>query len=98
MCAGLVHPREVSVGVFGGPPVHVNGPRHICRAQHGRKRTFIDEEFALRGTLEEDREVELLPIEAQVQSIGISRVGGSQIEDRKSTRLNSSHVKISYAV
>src|SRR5690606_8855603 len=33
-----------------------------------------------------------------VDAVGDPRLGGEPIEDRKSTRLNSSHVKISYAV
>src|SRR5690349_22345070 len=41
------------------------------------------------------------PVRAQVRELADARVLGDQVvafEDRKSTRLNSSHVEISYAV
>src|SRR5690606_41121079 len=38
------------------------------------------------------------PVRSHVSHIHQRQAGGGEIEDRKSTRLNSSHVKISYAV
>src|SRR5690554_7589916 len=43
-------------------------------------------------------EADNLILNSAVRDLGVKRIITSQIEDRKSTRLNSSHVRISYAV
>src|SRR5690606_40568846 len=53
--------------------------------------------FQFLGNLVDDR-IDRIPVEAAGGGALLQLLGATQGGDRKSTRLNSSHVKISYAV
>src|SRR5690606_41668138 len=69
----------------------------VPERQHARDRVFQ----ALGGRQQGRGDLRIAAVEARMALVGIGkRIGGDGIRtaDRKSTRLNSSHVKISYAV
>src|SRR5690606_40662917 len=76
------------------PDVLVREPERLVRkAERGECTTCaraIDNDSGLTGPLQRDIDARLAVVEPDAQSV--ARL------DRKSTRLNSSHVKISYAV
>src|SRR5256885_11896881 len=78
---------------FGFRPVHANEPRQRAKeiAQEILQRQRVRREMELEGSPGEQG------IEQRNQS-GEGNQHGTDVEDRKSTRLNSSHLVISYAV
>src|SRR5207302_8715975 len=76
-------------------------PPHALRDRTGERAPLVAEQLALEETRRDGRTVELheRPLAALAQLVNGARdelLAGPR--DRKSTRLNSSHVKISYAV
>src|SRR5690606_41316545 len=86
---------HVSLPIYSPRPVQ-REPRHVEEARHGGRTPKLEKTF--------HRDVELPDEIAEVRhdEIVAERVvprGDRRVSrDRKSTRLNSSHVKISYAV
>src|SRR5690606_40964653 len=82
----------------------------LFRSDHGHRLGAVDHERAARGQphLAIERLLDLLGDAKLVERVtralvaldALEQIGcdGTKIGDRKSTRLNSSHVKISYAV
>src|SRR5690606_40191984 len=75
------------------PVVRPDGPTPGSEARAGGGGDYLSNEIAYRNTLL--RDATGLDVPAGHVHTPILHLGG---EDRKSTRLNSSHVKISYAV
>src|SRR5690606_40689802 len=73
----------------------------VCRVQHAKPQNGVATEWFGHG-----QTVAMLPLRGDQSSFVLtlsahamqSVMALSDVEDRKSTRLNSSHVKISYAV
>src|SRR3712207_7645158 len=86
-----VHPVRfvTAASLFDGHDVAINVMRRLLQSQGaevvhlGHDRSV---DCVVRAALEED-----------VQGVAISSYQGGHVEDRKSTRLNSSHANISYA-
>src|SRR3712207_8369841 len=66
--------------------------RQIDRRAHDRRVVLVDQHVL------DERAVDLDLADRQVLEVAEGRVADAEVVDRKSTRLNSSHANISYAV
>src|SRR5690606_42088113 len=86
----LFRSKSIEAKIIWGERAEVAGPNgHFQRVPKGIVSFIQTNKFDLGGTFDYDKLVE--------HAEEIFRYGDSE-KDRKSTRLNSSHVKISYAV
>src|SRR5690606_40083042 len=85
----------VSLSSFGASEVKRHGQAWFARLCHAAGADGIE----VRGELLRDPDIELPELAAIVRETGMAcEYSSPDMLDRKSTRLNSSHVKISYAV
>src|SRR5689334_24115051 len=78
-------------------PVGTNFPAHLKQVIYGMRYAFPDLHFEIHDMLSEG---EIVAFRSTMTGthLGTANFGAGPIPDRKSTRLNSSHSSISYAV